>query len=143
MATKSVSIRFEEEMLKKISYIAEYEGRSVNSEVLCLVRDRILAFEREHDKIEGTVAPCVPPISERANFTKKGETADVGKRGGCDGERTGMGASKLPPIAVCVQASIAQFHASSIIPSSTSSSQLSSRICSSSSQESHSQRGAP
>ena len=30
MATKSVSIRFEEEMLKKISYIAEYEGRSVN-----------------------------------------------------------------------------------------------------------------
>jgi hypothetical protein len=57
MATKSVSIRFEEEMLKKISYIAEYEGRSVNSEVLCLVRDRILAFEREHGKIEGTISP--------------------------------------------------------------------------------------
>lgn len=57
MATKSVSIRFEEEMLKKISYIAEYEGRSVNSEVLCLVRERILAFEHENGKIEGGIRP--------------------------------------------------------------------------------------
>lgn len=57
MATKSVSIRFEEEMLKKIGYIAEYEGRSVNSEVLCLVRDRILAFEKENGKIEGEISP--------------------------------------------------------------------------------------
>lgn len=57
MSTKSVSIRFEEEMLKKISYIAEYEGRSVNSEVLCLVRERILAFEHENGKIEGSIRP--------------------------------------------------------------------------------------
>lgn len=57
MATKSVSIRFEEEMLKKISYIAEYEGRSVNSEVLCLVRERILKFEQENGKIEGSISP--------------------------------------------------------------------------------------
>ena len=57
MATKSVSIRFEEEMRKKISYIAEYEGRSVNSEVLCLVRERILAFEHENGKIEGSIRP--------------------------------------------------------------------------------------
>ena len=57
MATKSVSIRFEEEMLKKISYIAEYEGRSVNSEVLFLVRERILAFEHENGKIEGSIRP--------------------------------------------------------------------------------------
>ncbi len=57
MATKSVSIRFEEEMLKKIGYIADYEGRSVNSEVLCLVRDRILAFEKENGKIDGEISP--------------------------------------------------------------------------------------
>lgn len=57
MATKSVSIRFEEEMLKKISYISEYEGRSVNSEVLCLVRARILAFERENGRIDGEISP--------------------------------------------------------------------------------------
>ena len=31
MAVKSVSIRFEEEMLEKLSFVADYEGRSVNS----------------------------------------------------------------------------------------------------------------
>ena len=36
MAIKSVSIRIEEEMLNKLSYIADYEGRSVNSQVLVL-----------------------------------------------------------------------------------------------------------
>ena len=30
MAIKSVSIRIEEEMLEKIGYVADYEGRSVN-----------------------------------------------------------------------------------------------------------------
>lgn len=34
MAIKSVSIRIEEEMLDKLAYIADYEGRSVNSQVL-------------------------------------------------------------------------------------------------------------
>ena len=57
MATKSVSIRFEEEMLKKIGYVAEYEGRSVNSQVLVLVRDCIRHFEQEHGPIEGCVNP--------------------------------------------------------------------------------------
>lgn len=35
MAVKSVSIRIEEEMLKKIGFIADYEGRSVNSPYSC------------------------------------------------------------------------------------------------------------
>ena len=48
MAIKSVSIRIEQEMLDKLAYIAEYEGRSVNSQVLVLVRSSIAAFEREH-----------------------------------------------------------------------------------------------
>ena len=34
MAVKSVSIRIEEEMLRKIGYVADYEGRSVNSHIL-------------------------------------------------------------------------------------------------------------
>ena len=45
MAIKSVSIRIEEEMLNKIAYIADYEGRSVNSHVLVLIRENIKAFE--------------------------------------------------------------------------------------------------
>ena len=57
MAMKSVSIRFEEEMLEKIGYVAEYEGRSVNSQVLVLVRECIKRFEKEHGPIEGSVHP--------------------------------------------------------------------------------------
>ena len=44
MAVKSVSIRIEEAMLKKIGYVADYEGRSINSHILCLIRDDIKAF---------------------------------------------------------------------------------------------------
>ena len=57
MAVKSVSIRIEDEMLKKIAYIADYEGRSVNSHILVLVRNAIKDFESEHGTIEGTVSP--------------------------------------------------------------------------------------
>ena len=59
MATKSISIRFEQEMLYKIGYVADYEGRSVNSQVLVLVRDCIRRFEEENGPIEGDVAPAV------------------------------------------------------------------------------------
>lgn len=59
MAIKSVSIRIEQEMLDKLAYIAEYEGRSVNSQVLVLVRSSIAAFEREHGEIGGDSGPDV------------------------------------------------------------------------------------
>lgn len=55
MAIKSVSIRIEEDMLNKISYIAEYEGRSVNSQVLVLIRENIKDFERENGEIVGNI----------------------------------------------------------------------------------------
>ncbi len=58
MAVKSVSIRIEEEMLKKIGYIADYEGRSVNSHILVLIRENIKAFEAEHGTIAGSICPC-------------------------------------------------------------------------------------
>lgn len=57
MAVKSVSIRMEEEMLKKIAYIADYEGRSVNSHILVLVRNAIRAFESENGSIGGDIRP--------------------------------------------------------------------------------------
>ena len=57
MMVKSVSIRFPEEMLEKIAYVAEYEGRSVNSHVLVLVRNDIAKFEEQHGKIEGSIPP--------------------------------------------------------------------------------------
>ena len=59
MTVKSVSIRIEEEMLKKIGYIADYEGRSVNSHILVLIRQDIQKFEEEHGPIEGEIRPDV------------------------------------------------------------------------------------
>ena len=59
MAVKSVSIRIEEEMLKKIGFVADYEGRSVNSHILVLVRENIKAFEDKHGSIDGDISPDV------------------------------------------------------------------------------------
>ncbi len=59
MAVKSVSIRIEKEMLQKIGYIADYEGRSVNSHVLVLIRENIRKFEEENGPIEGVISPDV------------------------------------------------------------------------------------
>jgi len=59
VAIKSVSIRIEEEMLKKIGYVADYEGRSVNSHILVLIRNSVSEFESAHGKIEGEIRPEV------------------------------------------------------------------------------------
>ncbi len=57
MSIKSVSIRIEEEMLDKIAYIADYEGRSVNSQVLVLIRENIKSFENDNGVINGDIKP--------------------------------------------------------------------------------------
>jgi len=59
MAIKSVSIRIEQEMLDKIGYVADYEGRSVNSHILVLIRENIKAFESAHGVIEGKISPDI------------------------------------------------------------------------------------
>ncbi|MBQ4611367.1 MAG: Arc family DNA-binding protein [Clostridia bacterium] len=67
MAVKSVSIRIEEEMLQKIGFVADYEGRSVNSHILVLVRNSIKAFEEEHGAIEGDIEPAANVKPARKN----------------------------------------------------------------------------
>ena len=52
MAIKSLSIRIDEEVLDKLHIVADYEGRSANSEILILIRDAIIAYEEKHGKIE-------------------------------------------------------------------------------------------
>lgn len=59
MAVKSVSIRIEEEMLEKLGYVADYEGRSINSHILVLVRESIKAFEETHGPIGTDIQPAV------------------------------------------------------------------------------------
>ena len=67
MAIKSVSIRIEEEMLKKLGFVADYEGRSLNSHILVLIRENIKAFEQEHGEIDGTINPAVNVKPTRKN----------------------------------------------------------------------------
>ena len=52
MAVKSLSIRIEEEMLEKLHVVADYEGRSANSQILILIRDCIEAYEQKHGPIK-------------------------------------------------------------------------------------------
>ena len=59
MAIKSMSIHMEEEMLKKLGFVADYEGRSVNSHILVLIRESIRTFEQKHGEIDGVIRPDV------------------------------------------------------------------------------------
>ncbi len=52
MSIKSLSIRIEEEMLDKLHVVADYEGRSANSEILILIRDAIENYESKHGEIK-------------------------------------------------------------------------------------------
>lgn len=52
MAIKSLSIRIEEETLDKLHVIADYEGRSANSQILVLIRDLIKSYEEKHGEIK-------------------------------------------------------------------------------------------
>ena len=46
------TLRVEQELLDKLGYIAEYEGRTKNRELERLVRQHIEVFEKEHGKID-------------------------------------------------------------------------------------------
>lgn len=59
MAVRSVSIRIEQEMLDKLSYVAEYEGRSLNSHILVLIRRDIQNFEKTWGPITGQIGKDV------------------------------------------------------------------------------------
>ncbi len=59
MAIKSVSIRIEEEMLNKLGFVADYEGRSINSQILVLVRENIKDFEEKYGVIKEKIKPEV------------------------------------------------------------------------------------
>ena len=52
MGTKSLSIRIDEKMLDKLHVVADYEGRSANSQILILIRDCLEAFEEKHGEIQ-------------------------------------------------------------------------------------------
>ncbi|MBQ6842146.1 MAG: Arc family DNA-binding protein [Firmicutes bacterium] len=67
MAIKSVSIRIEEEMLEKLAHVADYEGRSLNSHILVLIRNDIQSFENQHGPISGDIQPDINVKPSRKN----------------------------------------------------------------------------
>ncbi len=52
MSIKSLSIRIDTEMLDKLHVVADYEGRSANSQILILIRDCIEKYEEKHGEIK-------------------------------------------------------------------------------------------
>ena len=52
MAITNLYIRIDEDMLHKLHIVADYEGRSANSQVLILIRDCVDQYEAKHGKIE-------------------------------------------------------------------------------------------
>ncbi len=52
MAIKSLSIRIDEEVLDKLHVVADYEGRSANSQILILICDCIKEYEDKNGEIK-------------------------------------------------------------------------------------------
>ena len=48
---KHLGIEIDPELHQKIKYIAEYEGRSINGQILYLIRQCIKNFENENEPI--------------------------------------------------------------------------------------------
>ena len=46
-------------MLEKLGFVADYEGRSVNSHILVLIRENIKKFEEQNGEINGSIRPDV------------------------------------------------------------------------------------
>lgn len=52
MAIKSLSIRIDDTMLDKLHVVADYEGRSANSQILVLIREAIEKYEAKNGEIK-------------------------------------------------------------------------------------------
>ena len=49
---KHLSIRIDEETLRKFQYVAKYDDRSISGQIMYLVHKSIRDFEKEHGKID-------------------------------------------------------------------------------------------
>ena len=49
---KHLSLRIDEELLRRFDYVARYDDRSRNGLMLSRIKKCIVEFEKEHDRIE-------------------------------------------------------------------------------------------
>lgn len=52
MAIRSLTVRLDDTLLDKLHVVADYEARSVNGQVLILIRDCVRKYEAEHGEIK-------------------------------------------------------------------------------------------
>ena len=52
MAVRNLTIRIDDTLLDKLHVVADYEGRSANSQVLILIRNCVREHEKENGEIE-------------------------------------------------------------------------------------------
>lgn len=50
--TRHLSVRIEDDLLKKFRYACKYEDRSANGQILNFIRTFVYEFEKKHGKIE-------------------------------------------------------------------------------------------
>ncbi len=55
------TLRVPQNLLDKLAFIAEYEGRTKNKEIEQLIKRRIAEFEAEHGTIDGAAESAKPP----------------------------------------------------------------------------------
>lgn len=51
---KHLSLRIDEELLRKFEYVAKYDDRSMNWYLLHMIKSEIANFEEQHGKISQT-----------------------------------------------------------------------------------------
>ena len=49
---KHLSLRIDAELLRRFSYVAEYDGRSMNGAIVYLIRKYVAQFEKNNGPIE-------------------------------------------------------------------------------------------
>ena len=52
MGIKNFSVRMDGDLLNKLHLVANFEGRSVNSQICVLVKRNVEQYEKEHGKIQ-------------------------------------------------------------------------------------------
>lgn len=68
---KTITVRISEDLLAKLAYVSESEGRTLNNQFLLLARNSVAYFEKNKGRIEGAKAngalqklDCVVDTSE-------------------------------------------------------------------------------
>lgn len=53
---KNLNVRISEDLLAKLAYVSEREGRTLNNQFLLLARNSVAYFEKTHGKIDAVKA---------------------------------------------------------------------------------------